>query len=66
MNKKIIFLIAAVLSIIVFLSAMTELISSTSTPETIFGSVWLHRLLWLTASVIFMYLYVNERKKSKK
>lgn len=60
MNKKILTLIAGILSLIVFISFMTE-----SGPQSLFGmevSIWVKRLMWLFLSISFLWRYYEMRK----
>ena len=65
MNKKNLFLVVTILSGIVFLNSMSEILFANSESDTIFGSIWLFRLLWLSSTVIFLFLYLKVKKEEK-
>ena len=65
MNKKNLFLVVTILSGIVFLNSISEILFVNSESDTIFGSIWLFRLLWLSSTVIFLFLYLKVKKEGK-
>jgi len=57
MNKKILFLMSGILTLIVFISSLLD-----SEPGSLFGSIWLFRLGWLIMSVSSFISYYNIKK----
>ncbi len=60
MNKKILFLITAILASIVFISSIFD-----ADPGTLFGSVWGFRIGWFIMALA-AFLNYNRLKKSEK
>ena len=60
MNKKNLFLISGILTGIVFVSSLMD-----SEPGSLFGSVWLFRLIWLVMTVSSFASYYNIIKSEK-
>lgn len=61
MNKKNLYLIAGILTGIVFISSLLD-----SEPGSLFGSIWLFRLGWLvmTISSFMSYRKIKESEKA--
>ncbi len=62
MNKKTLFLVAAIAATLVFIGHMTE-----SEPKEFFGltvSIWFYRIAWLIAAISF-FLNYNKLKNEK-
>jgi hypothetical protein len=60
MNKKNLYLIAGILTGIVFISALLD-----SEPGSFFGSIWLFRLGWLVMTISSFTSYYKIQKAEK-
>lgn len=60
-NKKTLFLMAGILSGIVFISSMID-----DAPGALLGSVWFFRFGWFIMSASAFFSYYNLRKAEKK